>query len=157
MTTKTILGMAAIAALAASAVVFGACNDDDGGNADLESASDLSATYENFKRDLEATADIEQAPDDIKNGLKDNCGDLQDGVDSDFLDDFCEDLGNAIDDENQSEYAATKTRFASDVEAQLEDEIADRLRDAGGDDNANDPGDSNNDDNNPLDDDNAPD
>mgnify|MGYP000683952808 CR=1 FL=1 len=134
----------------AAVVLFAgaACNDDGDGDAERESAADLTAKYENFTRDLLATSDIKNAPNDTKDGLKDDCGDLQDQIDSDDLDDFCGDLGDAIDDEDKAAFDAVKAR-SGEVKAALDDEIRDRVADAAGDNDGDDPlegGDDNNDD-----------
>jgi hypothetical protein len=129
------LALVTAVTIGSMAAFFGACGDDDG---DQESAADLTATFENFKRDLLATNDIGNAPDDVKDGLKDDCGELQDGVDSDDLDEFCDDLGAAIDDEDQADFEVAKGRFAT-VETAFRNEIADRAQDAVGDDDDDEP------------------
>lgn len=119
------LGLAALFA-------FAACGDDNGddGDAARESAADLQANLENFQRDITGIGNIEETPDNLKDGLKDSCSDLQDEIDSDKLDDFCGDLGDAIDDENQTDYETLKARVGPDVIDEFRDEIADRLNDA---------------------------
>ncbi len=139
-------------------LVLGAACDDDGDSAD--NAEDLAGSYEEFSAALAATTDITAAPGDTKDSLKDNCGELQDGVDSDALDDLCDTLGEAVDDGDQVKFDAAKAQFAS-VEPEIRAAIAAEIGDAAddGDDDSNPlDGDAGDDDpdvdlDNPLDDD----
>ena len=122
-------GLMTVAALATLALVGGiACDDDDNGDGDNEeqneAAADLAGTFDNFKRDLAATENIEEAPDDVKDGLKDDCSTLQDEIDNEAIDEYCDDLTAAIDDEDQTEYARVKSEFAA-VEAVFTQEVGD--------------------------------
>jgi hypothetical protein len=119
--------MAAVAAIALTgATAAAACGDDDDeGN---EAAADLAGTYDNFKRDLQATANIEEAPDDIKDGLKDDCDTLKNEIDADDVDEFCDDLSAAIDDENQTDYEAVRARVG-DIEDDFTQAVGDRADD----------------------------
>lgn len=125
--------VALLAALSVAAIfALAACGDDSGGGeAARKSAADLQANLENFQRDLAGIANIEEAPANLKDGLKDSCSKLQDEINSETLDDFCANLGDAIDAENQTDYQALKGRVATDVVDQFREEIANRLRNAG--------------------------
>jgi len=118
-----------VVALALAGGGLVACGDD-GDPASTEEIADLSATFENFRRDLDATGNIEEASDDVKDGLKDDCGALRDQVESDALDRFCDDLEAAIDDEDQTEYQAVRARFASDVETPFREYVSEAVEDA---------------------------
>jgi hypothetical protein len=122
----TTLGLAALTAIAFVGGV--ACDDDDDGDGDNrnEAAAALAGTFDNLKRDLTATENIEEAPDNIKDGLKDDCDALRDGIDSDGIDEYCDDLADAIDDEDQTEYTRLRSQFSS-VEALFVEEVGDRL------------------------------
>jgi hypothetical protein len=106
---RVILSTIALAGVLAFA---GACSDDDGDD-EASEARNLAETLDNFKIALASVNDIELADDDQKEALKDDCGELQDGVDNDDLDEFCDDLGAAVDDEDQQEFAALKTQFSA--------------------------------------------
>ena len=147
---RTHLTAGLVVAIAVAGASFAACGDDDDGESQ-EAVADLSATYEDFRRDLQATANVEEASDDTKDSLKDDCGTLDDEVDSDALSEFCDDLAAAIDDENQSDYAAVIARFPSDVQAPFQDHVAEIVEDAD-DDQPLEGGDESNDDDDAVDD-----
>jgi hypothetical protein len=122
------------ACLAALALVAGACTDDDS----AQNAEDAAGALEEFTNDLNGTNDIVQASDDVKDSMKDNCGDLQDSVDSDDLDEFCNALGEAVDDDDQQAYTALKGAFPA-IQQQVEAQIAADIQDAASDDDGDDP------------------
>ncbi len=114
------------AALTAVALLGLACSDDDKA---AEDARDVAGSLEQFNNALNGTNDIVQASDGVKDDLRGNCGDLQDGVDSGTLDDFCEDLDSAVDDANQGAFDALKARWPA-VERDVRADIAAKIGDA---------------------------
>lgn len=115
------------ATLTAVAIIGAGCNDD---NEDASNdAQDLAGTLEQFNNAFNGTTDLVQASDDVKGDMRDNCGELQDGVESDGLDEFCDDLDAAIDDDNQAAFDALKAQWPT-IETEVRNDIAGDVIDA---------------------------
>jgi hypothetical protein len=126
-------GAAAIAALG----MFTACDDDD-----AEDAVGIKENYDALVASLAAATDINAADDDVKDEMKDDCSALQDKVDSDDLDDFCNDLEAAIVDEDQADFDAAKASFAAaeaDIRTAIGEEVGEAVDDADDGDDDDDP------------------
>lgn len=120
------------AVLAALMIAAGACGGDS-----ADDAQDTAGALEEFSNDFNATTDIGQTSDDVKGSLKDNCGELRDNVESDDLDGFCEALGDAIDDDDQAEFASLKAAWPA-LEQQVRADIAADIQDAASEDDDDD-------------------
>lgn len=142
------------AVLAALMLAAGACGDDSGDN-----AQDTAGALEEFSNDFNATTDIGQTSDDVTDSLKDNCGEMNTNVDSDDLDEFCEALGEAIDDDDQAAFSNLKAAWPA-LEQRVRADIAADIQDAASEDDdddnpleGGDPGNDDTDDNDVDDDD----
>jgi hypothetical protein len=122
------------AVLAALMLAAGACGGDDSS----DNAEDTAGALEEFSNDFAATDDIVQASDDVKDSMKDNCSEMQDNVDSDDLGEFCDALGEAIDDGDQQAYSTLQAAWPA-LEQQVEADIAADIQDAASEDDEDNP------------------
>lgn len=157
---KRVVAIVGGALMAAGLLAAGAC----GGGDDGEQARNAADAFTDFTVTLGTTGDIAQASDDRKNELKNNCTDLNDEIGNDDLGKFCDDLEEAVDDEDQAALDRLKEQFKQiepAVRADIAEKVGDAVQDAQEDDqplqggDPGDAGDDNNDDDgvdNPLDD-----
>lgn len=121
MNKRLILAAAGILAVGAA---FSACGDDD----DPGDAEGLGDAYQELTAALASTTDISNADGDTKDALKDNCGALDDVVEGDAFSDFCDNLGDAVDDEDQVKFDAAKAQWSS-LEAEARAAVGEEIGD----------------------------